>query len=366
MLLAYNLFNYAANQFGFSFSVSLEFAISLISFFYIIQRGGLKKVNFRKYRLLLFFLLIILFSFLFRDVGYAGFKLQILLVRTVFIIFVVDLFISSGYRLNINLIIAVGIIISFILIYNSSQYGFQLRTSMLTEETTRSRIVTGVLEDSRTLAFIIALILLSFVRKKLFLIGLAIIGIGLLLTQTRQTVLALILFIVPYFIWQQGKKGNIGKNLLLLGVSLAVLIGLLVYLDVDINTSRLFSIEESGNKFFNVHSRGYLFRWAYGLFVDSPIFGHGFGFTEEAYSYPHNIILEILAELGVIGLIPFVLAIIDRFWVVNDGRIRALIIFTFFLALLTGNIAQNHLFFLALVMDSRYFEFSLAKKKLEV
>lgn len=366
MLLAFNLFNFVANKIGFSFSVVLELVICIISFIFIVQRGGLKRIDLRKYSLLLIFLGIIVISFLFQDVDFAGYKLQLLLVRTVFIIFVIDLFVSSGYRLNENLIVVFGVVISLILIYNASLSGFQLRTSLSIEETTKTRVVSGVLEDSRALAFIIAYLLLSFKRNKLFLIGIAIISLGLLVTQTRQTILALALFIVPYFLWQQFGKGNFGKNILLIVVSFCVMIGILVYADIDISTTRLLSIEESSSQFFNKNSRGYLFKWAYGLFETQPVFGHGFGYTDQTYSYPHNIILEIMAELGIIGLIPFLLAVSHRFWVVNDGRIRALIIFTFFLALFTGSAAENFLFFLALIVDQRYFESSLPRKELVV
>lgn len=365
LLLAYNLFNFLANKVGFSFSVVLEFVICLISFFFIVQQGGLKKIDTRKYKLLLLFLVLILASFLFHDIDFAAFKIQILLVRTVFIIFVIDLFISSGYRLNVGVIIGAGVLMSLILIYNSSLYGFQLRTSIMTEQTTRSRIVTGVLEDSRSLAFIIAYLLLTFKRKRLYTIGLVIISLGLLVTQTRQTILALGLVIIPFFIWKELKKRSFGRNIFLVIISVILISGVLIYANIDISTTRLFAVEESSNQFFNVNSRGYLFKWAYGLFEAKPLIGHGFGYTEEAYSYPHNIILEIMAEFGVVGLIIFLMALVRRFWAVNDGRIRALIIFTLFLALLTGSLAQNHLFFLALVIDSRYFEPPFNEKALK-
>lgn len=354
ILVAFNFFNFIANKIGFSFSLILEFIICLFSFFYIVQHGGLSRIDTRKYKLPLLFLGIIFISFLFHYNEDSVFKFKVLLVRTVFIIFVIDLFISSGFRLNENIIFVAGVVISLILIYNASLSGFQLRTSLVIEETTKSRIIIGVIEDSRTLAFIIAYFLFNSLSiKRLSFIGIVLISIGLLLTQTRQTILAVVLIILPYYLLNNVRSGSFIKQGVLLILSFSSIISFFYFTNIDFNEMRIMA-DGSESSFERVN----LFRWAFGLFEDKPIFGFGFGYTDQAYSYPHNIILEIMAELGIVGLVFFLLALFNRFCAINDGKIRALIIFTFLLALISGNITQNYLFFFTLFIDQRYFKSS--------
>lgn len=362
ILLAFNLLFFLAVKIGFSFSVVLEFIICLFSFLYIALHGGLSRITFGKYKLPLLFLGIISVSFLFHYHEDSAFKLQVLLVRTFFIIFVIDLFISSGFRLNKYIIFVAGVIFSLLLIYNASLTGFQLRTSLVFEETNKSRIITGVIEDSRTLAFILVyLFMVNFRQKRLLFTGIFVIFLGLLVTQTRQTILVLLLCFMPYILFSEFSLVNFLKRAMLLVFFLFFISFVLKYNDVNIYETRLGvsdRLEDSG--------RANLLRWAYELFEEKPIFGYGFGYTDVSFSYPHNIILEVMAELGIIGLVFFLIALIHRYWVVNDVRIRTLIILTFFLALFSGNISQNYLFFFALIVDRRYFESNTYTEEIKV
>ena len=56
-----------------------------------------------------------------------------------------------------------------------------------------------------------------------------------------------------------------------------------------------------------------LYKQAFFLFVEKPFFGHGFGswadISNTKFKYPHNIVLELMAETGFIGLLFFILII---------------------------------------------------------
>ena len=357
ILVAFNYFNYILNLVGFEFSVLTEFIVCLMSLVYIVLHGGFSKVNTGKYILPLFFLSIIFLSFLFHTHEGSLFKIQVLFVRTIFIIFVIDLFISVGFRLDKRIIAVSGVLISLALIYIASLRGFHLRTSLNILDTDKTTTIIGAIEDSRSLSFVFVYLVLSAYGKRVWsFFGLIILLVGVFLTQTRQTMFAILVIILPYFLLGNGLWSFLKKGLVLvLGFSL--LISLLYFVKVDFYELRF--IERGGEDL----ERVYLFNWAYELFKSKPIFGWGFGYTDHAYSYPHNIILEVLAELGIVGLVLFLLALIHRFWAV-DGKIRVLILFTFILALVSGNMAQNYLFFLTLFIDRRYFESSSQTKAL--
>lgn len=56
-----------------------------------------------------------------------------------------------------------------------------------------------------------------------------------------------------------------------------------------------------------------LYKQAFFLFIEKPFFGHGFGswanISNTKFKYPHNIVLELMAETGFIGLLFFILII---------------------------------------------------------
>lgn len=64
-----------------------------------------------------------------------------------------------------------------------------------------------------------------------------------------------------------------------------------------------------------ITSRGTLFKIAYKEFLKSPVTGMGpGGFMEKYQMFPHNAILELLAETGLIGTIPMMLLILFALW----------------------------------------------------
>jgi O-antigen ligase len=105
---------------------------------------------------------------------------------------------------------------------------------------------------------------------------------------------------------------------------------------------------------FDESGRSALFSRAWNEYVDSPIVGQGMGnFAREGVSsgiltkretgnYPHNIILEVMCELGSIGLILFVIALRPgrHFWRIGNIYQILFIVYLIF-SMTSGNIAAN-------------------------
>ncbi|CDQ17937.1 O-antigen ligase family protein [Halobacillus karajensis] len=100
------------------------------------------------------------------------------------------------------------------------------------------------------------------------------------------------------------------------------------------------------------------FQEAFSMWGDNPIFGHGIGSFPLFYNgmdirdYPHNIFLEVLAELGIIGfLVLIVLFAISFFSVLKykDSVIQLTvlsgILFTLLNAMVSGDINDNRILF---------------------
>lgn len=111
--------------------------------------------------------------------------------------------------------------------------------------------------------------------------------------------------------------------------------------------------------------RAELFASGVYYWLQAPFFGHGIGSFGILYSgqdiryYPHNIILEIGVEAGLIGVVLFVGAVCYALWVIiySDATDMALQGFTlaFFVfmltnAMVTGDISTNRTLFVALAL----------------
>ena len=109
------------------------------------------------------------------------------------------------------------------------------------------------------------------------------------------------------------------------------------------------------------------FAGAYRLWLDAPIFGHGLaGFyylygsgQEISGNHPHNIILQILAEFGLVGLLLFALFIASGLRNFGFGRLQSdplalavLMVFTtmFLYAMVAGDIARSYRFFFTVAL----------------
>jgi O-antigen ligase len=114
------------------------------------------------------------------------------------------------------------------------------------------------------------------------------------------------------------------------------------------------AVEDSDNA-----SRAQLVSLALGLFVDAPLFGAGIGafMAVDPIGYPHNLPVEIAAELGIVGLAMFATWLVLAF---NGARkspiLMATLVGTFAFAQFSGSIASNTEFWVisALAIGASY------------
>lgn len=131
---------------------------------------------------------------------------------------------------------------------------------------------------------------------------------------------------------------------------------------------------------YGSRSRTYLFALALDYFMYKPIFGNGlgsFGFLLNGYDvreYPHNILLETLSEMGLIGLflllIPVVLTIKKYIKYIkyyhNDtylSLLMTLFIYYFFNSLVSGDLAFYNSKFYLFMIFMNYYVIQMSKSK---
>ncbi len=198
-----------------------------------------------------------------------------------------------------------------------------------------------------------------------YLISLVFIAISLFLTGTRGALVSLVAGLLFYFFFFAPlsimKKGFI-LLLLLIGV-----VGIITLGHKGIAKYRILAIAVIDA---SVYLRLVMWKEAFKVFIENPITGIGTGgFSVNLGqfllgNYPHNIIIEILAELGLIGLILF----IGFLWGVikniiflvkhsDDSKTKritglclSLIVYTFISAMFSSTIGENKEFFILAAM----------------
>ncbi|MCA9422354.1 MAG: O-antigen ligase family protein [Nitrospira sp.] len=155
------------------------------------------------------------------------------------------------------------------------------------------------------------------------------------------------------FLWQYSrKKPYFGVKVVgMFSVALVVLLVSLPYIEAPLAN---YMDRDSEKGAFQESGRAMLFSKAWTEFRDSPVFGQGVGnFSRDPYPksfrignqegyYPHNLILEIMCELGTVGLAFFVIAMRPgkHYWHINNIY-QILFIVSFIFAMTSGSIAAN-------------------------
>jgi O-antigen ligase len=181
-----------------------------------------------------------------------------------------------------------------------------------------------------------------FFGKNSFLKWLTII-IGLILVYQTGSRAVLLGLILCFFIYGHHRK------------KFSRLLYIIIPLGISVIAIYLVATEGYGNVHSVAHRLAY---WKVGLemFYQSPLFGMGIGNFGLAYGdinilkYPHNLLIEILAELGLFGFILFILFILSVFKNSNKrGFLTMTFIFFIFNAMFSGDIStNNHLFWFGL------------------
>mgnify|MGYP006077533511 CR=1 FL=1 len=361
IIISFNLITYCLSLIGIKFSVAYAVSFFIFSILFVSLKGGIRAFRFNRLSLLFFFLLIVLINLITTQVDYGFTKFQLLISRMFLGLLILQLFLNIGYRINEKFVIGLGILISIVLLYQASLTNFIFRTSMIIVESEKTRIILGVIEDSRSLLFILIYTIVKFKKSPFYFFSISLFLAGILVTQTKQTLLIIFLFIIPYVILNNKKNRDL-RSLKRAGmIVIAFIIVILMYNfdfveDIYSAAPRLLELQENISNYNDRDARGGMISWAFNLFLEKPLFGWGFGYTDQAYSYPHNIILELLAELGIVGFLVFTVYFTHAYLTLRDKKLKLFVIAFSVLSLFSGNIMQNYFLFIALSFDYRFLE----------
>jgi O-antigen ligase len=144
-----------------------------------------------------------------------------------------------------------------------------------------------------------------------------------------------------------GTGGRARRRLLIAGAGMLVAAIIVPLVLPGATVGRSLSALIGGSSGLSSNGRSQLWAQAFNAFGGHPLFGigtGGFGAINPAEPYPHNILLEAAAELGVVGALLLVAIVLStsvslgRTWVAAGGRDRldAAVIITLFIAALVN------------------------------
>lgn len=207
-------------------------------------------------------------------------------------------------------------------------------------------------------AFLLAMIgtMLKKSFSPLIIIAAAFLGSGLVLSGLRGALIAVIVTI-GFFLYNH--RFTDLKNAAFHFISIVLFIFLFVYFqpslykNIEKRISNLSTVvENKGETDGSISARMRAYEISFNMFLDKPFFGQGIGGFNQIYKnnelpkiieYPHNLFVEIIVELGVIGFILFGILL----WRVarNIRKINEvlflLLINGFMLSLFSGNIVDQ-------------------------
>lgn len=186
--------------------------------------------------------------------------------------------------------------------------------------------------------------------------------LGLIVSGTRAALLGLILVfiykaIIKLFLLIKNKKLSIINMSFYFIISLIIIAILLFNFDIFINNY----ISRNGSELLkdkNVSSRLQMYNYAYKEFKSNFFIGIGLdNYNFSVHDYPHNLILELLAELGTIGFILYFLGLkpINMFYNNMFSNVFLLyFIFSMFSFDIGGNGIIILLSFISFIFNKRY------------
>jgi len=231
-----------------------------------------------------------------------------------FLVFNIFVFIAPTFFIN-DLMRIRNIILAFIILgLFSSIISLYTNINVLEEEYTRlSTYGANPIAFSIGIGIALILILSSFsylknnIIKTILLLSSPALLISMILSNSRGPLSAFIIASLIYFLIIS--KSSMIRKLLII-IFLVVLIGSFFVILPEQSTYRYMSIvEENPKNIVSFASRIELLQTAFKTFTLHPIIGVGTGGFAGVVGlpkqYPHNIVLEILSENGIIGLLFF-------------------------------------------------------------
>ena len=178
----------------------------------------------------------------------------------------------------------------------------------------------------------VCLFLLPLRNNMARFLGLGLVVLGILPTGSRGPLISLILTLA---VWYAIRSDGAGVRLVITAaVAGVVAISVMLFTEGHIETAVNSYLSRGQNQGFVEESgRPQLFRLATNDFLSSPVvgiglgaFGRSSGYVSKAFHgrssskqgfYPHNIVLEILSELGALGMVLAVIAMRPGKWLLN-------------------------------------------------
>lgn len=200
-----------------------------------------------------------------------------------------------------------------------------------------------------------------WLRLSVFCLGI----VTALVTQSRGPLLAFMASVVLTMVVQY-VRATLRKKLMWCALLIYGLIGIVIteLLLVDFGNLKIELVGryatlgsvEALTSDENVVSRLGVLQQALDIFKSNPVFGVGLGGFVGTLEYPHNIIFEVAAELGLIGFLLWIAVVINSMILARKNRLLlALLIQALFYALTTGDLGFNYEYILLtlIILGSR-------------
>ena len=178
-----------------------------------------------------------------------------------------------------------------------------------------------------------------FKNKAMRLLAIFIMVLGIVLTRSRGPLIALAISLFAVYSHKSLKSKKYGK----LAPSIVVLslLGIISILGVGADDYFVRG-ESSFLEERNVSARILLYKSAWNDFLDSPVLGKGVGsFLHYGHTYPHNIVLELMAETGLLGLVLFLIALRPRSMFSFNNRFAVYMLFSLITTMFSGDLEKN-------------------------
>lgn len=194
-------------------------------------------------------------------------------------------------------------------------------------------------------------------------------SMGILILGGRGPLISLLIWIVFLLLINTNKRSFASLKVLVILIIVFTIIFLLIqnnYFESR-TLNRISLITRSNNMGESFNTRLYYYKESLSLFSEKPFFGHGIGswgvkvLNLDLRAYPHNIFLEIIVEMGLIGLLAFAALLV--FFVKNalylyktntliGTAISGIFLVMFINAMFSADLAGNRLFYFSLGLVS--------------
>jgi len=178
----------------------------------------------------------------------------------------------------------------------------------------------------------------KWISPKLFITAFAIGTLGVILTQSRTSILALLCAYWVFWLFSDPKR----RSLTPLAALALLILGSIFFVDPDF----FLSLAERSDGTDLLSGRGYVWDFSFDLIKDSPVFGYGYNSTfyifqdysellssfVGGYIFPHshNMFLQVLLSGGIVALVIVLLIlffVIRKALVFNDYKLLSAISF---------------------------------------